>query len=162
MTIARVPAPNARVAVPLSKADRRHDDGDDRPADQRPQHDPLEPKPERHHAGDGEQCRDPERSAGQIGSARGDETREHDKLALGEIDGVRRLVDQHEPERDQRIHQPDHHAVGQQDQGELPLELRHQRNAALTHPALRTGSPLSRSAGEGDERSETGEGDLQA
>jgi excinuclease ABC subunit C len=32
------------------------------------------------------------------------------------------------------------------------------RGAALTHPALRTGSPLSRTAGEGAERSEAGEG----
>jgi hypothetical protein len=29
---------------------------------------------------------------------------------------------------------------------------------SLTHPALRAGSPLSRSAGEGAERSEAGEG----
>ena len=31
---------------------------------------------------------------------------------------------------------------------------------ALTHPTLRAGSPLSRSAGEGAERTETGEGDV--
>jgi hypothetical protein len=123
MTIARVPAPNANVAVPLST---------DRPTDQRPQHDPLEPETERHHARDREQRRYPERSTRKIGGARGDEAGEHDELALGEIDRVGRLVDQHEPERDQRVHQPDHHAVGQQDQRELPLELRHRGARCLT------------------------------
>ena len=32
--------------------DRRHDDRDDRPAEQRPQHDPFETEAERDHAGD--------------------------------------------------------------------------------------------------------------
>jgi hypothetical protein len=41
--------------------------------------------------------------------------------------------------------------------GELEMLYRH----PLTHPALRAGSPLSRSAGEGAERSEAGEGEAQ-
>ena len=87
----------------------------------------------------------PERRTGEIGSARGDEAGEHDELALREIDRVGRLVDQHEAERDQRIHQPDHHAVGQQDQRELPLELRHQYGPHATRAAgLGTPSPAVR------------------
>ena len=39
-------------------------------------------------------------------------------------------------------------------------ELQMLYSHALTHPALRAGSPLSRNAGEGAERSEAGEGEL--
>jgi len=77
--------------------------GDDRAADQRPQHDALEPEAERHHAADREQRADPKRRMGIFGGAGGEEAGEHDELALGEIDRIGRLVDQHEAERDQRI-----------------------------------------------------------
>src|SRR5690349_4281888 len=39
-----------------------------------------------------------------------------------------------------------------------PRRVREEAGATLTQPALRAGSPLSRSAGEGAERSEAGEG----
>ena len=50
----------------------------------------------------GHQRRLPTPSAG-----RHDHAGDHDELALGEVDGVGRLVDQHEAQRDQRVHQPD-------------------------------------------------------
>ena len=51
--------------------------------------------------------------------------REHHELALREVDGVGRLVDQHEAQRDQRIHQADHQAAGDQQQREIKVEFRH-------------------------------------
>ena len=69
-------------------------------------------------------------AASQNGNARtqrrgGNDGGEHDKLALREIDRVGRLVDQHEAERDQRIHQADHQAAGDQQQREVEVEFRH-------------------------------------
>ena len=62
ITIARVPAPKARVAAAAQhrrKSDRRHHDGNDRTPDQRTQHHPLEAEAEDDHARNREQCRDP-------------------------------------------------------------------------------------------------------
>src|SRR6185436_14496409 len=39
------------------------------------------------------------------------EARQHHELALGEVDGVGGLVDQHEAQRDQRVHEPDRQAA---------------------------------------------------
>jgi len=107
------------------KPDRRHHDGDDRPSDQRAQHHAFEPEAERDHAAYPDQRGNPKRQAGRLGRHGREKTGEHDELALGEIDRVGRLVDQHEAERDQRIHEPDHDAVGQQHQRELPFKIRH-------------------------------------
>src|SRR6267143_2610158 len=45
-------------------------------------------------------------------------------FAQGEVDGVGRLVDEHEPERDQRIHQADQQAVRHQEKEEAEV-VRH-------------------------------------
>ena len=136
-TIARVPAPNSQrrdAAQHRGEPDRRHDHGDHRPADQRPQHDPLEPEAERDHAGDRQQRRETQNGApADAGGAGRDKAGEHDEFALREVDRVGRLVDQHEAERDQRVHQADHDPVGQQDQRELPVE----------HPGIAPRSELS-------------------
>ena len=87
------------------------------------------PKPKRDHAGDRDSDAETQNGApGDAERAGRDEAGEHDELALGEVDGVGRLVDQHEAERDQRVHQADHDPVGQQHQRELPFELRHRRS----------------------------------
>jgi hypothetical protein len=91
--------------------DRRHDDGDHRAADQRAQHDALEPEAERSHADDCDQRADPDRCPGRTGGERRDEAREHHELAGREVDCVGRFVDEDEAERDQRVHQTDHHTV---------------------------------------------------
>src|SRR5882762_6702105 len=52
------------------------------------------------------------------------ETGDHHELALGEVDGVGRLVDQHEAQRDQRVHQADQEAVGHQKEEEAQV-VRH-------------------------------------
>ena len=81
----------------------------DRPADQRPQHDALEPEAEADHAASDRDAAPTTQngSAGDRPAAGGDQAGEHDELALGEVDRVGRLVDQHEAQRDQRVHQPD-------------------------------------------------------
>ena len=56
---------------------------------------------------------------------RGDEARQHHELALREVDGLGRLVDQHEAERDQRIHQPDRQPAHRERQRELQLIPHH-------------------------------------
>src|SRR5947208_790736 len=58
------------------------------------------------------------------GGPRRHETRDHHELALGEVDGVGRLVDQHEPQRDQRVHQADQEAVRHQEEEEAQV-VRH-------------------------------------
>jgi len=58
-------------------------------------------------------------------SQNGEKAGEHDEFALREVDCVGRFVDQHKTKRDQGVHEPDHDAVGQQHQRELPLEIRH-------------------------------------
>ena len=50
----------------------------------------------------------------EVGENEYDSPKSYYELALREIDGVGRLVDQHEPQGDQRIHQPDRDAVQQQ------------------------------------------------
>ena len=55
----------------------------------------------------------------------GNDRGEHHELALREVDRVGRLVDQHETQRDQRVHQPDHQAAGDQQEREIEIEFRH-------------------------------------
>ena len=104
--------------------DRRHDDRDDRPAEQLAQHHALQPEAECDHAGERERGRQPEGQARAQGR-RGNDCGQHDEFALGEVDRVGRLVDQHEPQRDQRIHQSDHQPAGDQQQREIQIEFRH-------------------------------------
>jgi hypothetical protein len=82
-----------------TQADGRHDDGDDRPAEQGTQHDALQREAEQDHHQDGRADGD---QHGHLGRQRerGDETRQHHELALREVDGVGGLVDKHEAERD--------------------------------------------------------------
>ena len=47
-----------------------------------------------------------------------DEASQHHELALGEIDGVGGLVDEHEPQRDQRVHQADRQSAHDEREGE--------------------------------------------
>ena len=128
--MARLPAPNAIVAVPRSTAARPivaiTTAITGRPISGRSTT-RSRPKPSTTMPAIASSSAEPERRAGDIGGAGREKAGEHDELALGEVDRVGRLVDQHEAERDQRVHQPDHHAVGQQDQRELPFELRHRR-----------------------------------
>jgi hypothetical protein len=58
---------------------------------------------EQHHDDDGQQEGEPERQAGDGHRGQADEAAHHHQIALGEIDGFGRLVDQHEAERDQRV-----------------------------------------------------------
>jgi hypothetical protein len=51
-----------------------------------------------------------------------DEAGKHYEFTLREVDRVGGLVDQHEAERDERVHQPDQHAVGDQHQRESPVK----------------------------------------
>jgi hypothetical protein len=94
-------------------------------ADQRSEHDPLEPESECDHAADREQCTRPERQPAEISPGRGDEAREHHEFALGEVDRISRLVDEHEAECDQGVHQADHDPIRDQRQREGPIEFRH-------------------------------------
>ena len=59
----------------------------------------------------------------------GDEARQHHELALREVDGVGGLVDQHETQRDQRVHQPDRQPADGQRNPELDL-IPHRRSFA--------------------------------
>ena len=79
----------------------------------------------------------------EIAGPGGDEAGEHDELALGEIDRVGRLVDQHETERDQRVHQPDHDAVDDQGQRELPVDPSHRSSGERL--ARRAAEPVTAS-----------------
>ena len=122
-----------------AEADGRHDDGDDRPAEQRPQHDALEREAEQDHDRDRGARRPP--MTGMPLSAereRGNEARQHHELALREVDGVGGLVDQHEAERDQRVHQPDRQPADGQRNPELQLIPHH---ALLRHVSSRSLSP---------------------
>ena len=133
MAIARVPAPNARMAKPRSTAARpivaMITEMIGRPISGRSTT-RSRPKPRADHAGDRKQRRDPERRPAKPAAPAAIKAGEHDKFALGEIDRVGRLVDQHESQRDQRVHQPDHHPVDQQGQGELPIDPGHRLTQA--------------------------------
>ena len=65
---------------------------------------------------------------------RGDEARQHHELALREVDGVGGLVDQHEAQRDQRVHEPDRQPADGQREGELQL---FPHVGCLPHAAMR-------------------------
>ena len=104
------------------EADGGHDDRNDGPADELAQHDTLQEEAERDHADERGRYRNPERRPQDGQPPDHHEARDHHELALGEVHGVGRLVDEHEPEGDQRVHEPDEHAVGQQEQRELPLK----------------------------------------
>ena len=108
------------------EADGRHDDGDDGPADQLAQHDPLEGEAEGDHGGEAERDRHPQRRLPDVEGRRHQDARDHHELALGEVDGVGGLVHEHEAERDQRVHEPDEDPVGHQEQEEAEL-VRHGR-----------------------------------
>ena len=104
-----------------AEADGGHDDGDDRPTEQRPQHDALQPEAEDDHD------RQRRNDAAHDGHAldgedeSGNEARQHHELALREVDGVGGLVDQHETQRDQRVHEPDRQAADGEREPELDL-----------------------------------------
>src|SRR5438094_745225 len=101
---------------PESAQDRRepdggHDDCDDGPPDELPQHDPLQPKAEDDHGHERRDHGQPERNPGHREPTHDHEARQHHELALREVHGIGGLVDEHEPERDQRVHQPRQDAV---------------------------------------------------
>src|SRR6185437_2297402 len=93
----------AEAAEEEGDADRRHEQDDGFLVDQRAQHDALDDEGERHHHRDRRQEGEPYRHA-EIDEADEGERREQDHDALGEIEDARRLVDQHEAEGDERVH----------------------------------------------------------
>ena len=101
-------------------ANGRHDDRHHRPAQQRPQHDPFQAEAETDHR---QQDDDDGRNQRRLGAQHGhhDHAGQHDEFALGEVDGVGRLVDKHEAQRDQRIHQADRGAAQHQRQQEFQV-----------------------------------------
>ena len=70
--------------------------------------------------------RHPQRRLPDVEGRRHQDARDHHELALGEVDGVGRLVHEHEAERDQRVHEPDEDPVGHQEQEEAEV-VRHGR-----------------------------------
>jgi hypothetical protein len=82
---------------------RRHEQRDLRLIHERAQHDALDEKRQQHHHRERRREREPERKPRFLQAHEGERREEHQR-ALGEVEHPRRLVDQHEAERDQRIH----------------------------------------------------------
>ncbi len=99
------------------------------PADQLAQHDPLEGEAEARPSRPARPrwTRHSGAPAGAPSSRGHHEAGDHHELALGEVDGVGGLVDEHEAQRDQRVHQADEHAVGQQQERRSAELIRHGR-----------------------------------
>ena len=73
-------------------------------ADHRIDHQPLEHEAERHDRDHrGRRDRGPERAGRNSRADQHEERRQHDEFALGEIDGLRRLPEQREADRHQRV-----------------------------------------------------------
>ncbi|WP_416896987.1 MAG: hypothetical protein ACMVY4_15930 [Minwuia sp.] len=80
-------------------------------ADHGPEHDALQRDVEDDHERQGDEEPDEDRHAVVAGERRDHHAGDHHKLALGEVDRVGRLVDEHEAQRDEGVHQPDQRAV---------------------------------------------------
>src|SRR5262249_48001681 len=103
------------------KPDGGHDHGDDGPSDQLAQHHPLQGEPEYAHAAEPEDHRDPQRRPYRADGQGHHQARDHHELALREIHRIGRLVDEHESQRDQGVHQADEHTVREEEEEEAEL-----------------------------------------
>ena len=92
------------AAQDVADADGDHHHREGRIAEHRADHDPLDQHADRGHHDDGEQDRRPIRPAQDGARGQPEEGAEHHQVALREIDRLGRLVDQHEAERDERVH----------------------------------------------------------
>ena len=118
---ARVGAPDPLHdrAQDAGEAQRHHDHGDDRLADQRAQHQALEGEPEQRREREGEQQRRHHRHVRLGDDGEEDVRAEEEELSLREVQDAARLVDDDEAERDQRVDAADHQAVDHQLEQEL-------------------------------------------
>ncbi len=143
---ARTEGKCGNAAQQRGNPDRRHDNSDDRPAEQRTQHETLQSEAERHHSGDGKQRGNPPGQHGDRGG--GYEAAEHDELALCEVECLGRFENQDEAESDQRIHHPDEQAVRHQHQGERRVKHAPEpRSAPLSGRRCRRAAVVPRSRG---------------
>jgi hypothetical protein len=103
-----------QAARQVAEADGHHDHGKGRLAEQGTQHQAFGAHAEQHHDDDGQQEGEPERQPGDGHRGQADEAAHHHQVALGEIDGFGRLVDQHEAEGDQGVDTADRRSADSQ------------------------------------------------
>ena len=90
-------------AQEIAEPDRRHDDGKLRIAEDRPHHHAFGQHAEQRHGRDRAGKSDPVIEAEHADEGEGEEPAQHHQIALGEIDDLGCLVDQHEAKRDQAV-----------------------------------------------------------
>ncbi len=104
--------------VSQSKPDGRHEQRDRRLVDQRPQDDALDQQAQYNHRCERERQREPEVEAVLDQAHAGQRRKEHHR-ALREVEHARSLVDQHEADRHQRVHDSGKESADQDFEEEL-------------------------------------------
>ena len=131
-------------AQEIAEPDRCHDDRELRVAEDRPHHHPLGQHAEQRHADHRPGKADPVIEAENADEGEGEEAAQHHQIALGEIDDLGCLVNQHEAKRDQAVN-----AAKRNTAHELLNEVQHRfpprcpaiLDDRLLHPAF---APLCR------------------
>ena len=123
----------------VGQTERRHEQGDGRLVGERPQHGALDGDADRYHDGESDDQRQCERHAA-LDQADEGERCEQQQRALREIEHARGLVDQHEADRDKRIHDAGEQAADEHLDEELVVEIGDHMPAL---PSLRERASLS-------------------
>ncbi len=112
------------------EADRRHEQRDLRLVDERAQDDALDHEAQHDHDGERGRQREPRGRPVLQQADEGKRGEEHHR-ALREVEDAGRLVDQHEAQRDQRVHDAGKQAADQHFEEEGPVEVPSMRHAEI-------------------------------